>query len=149
MGIRRRRAAVAAVAAASALAFSGAGVSASGTPPTEIRVDLGIGAVVHGLPGPQPLPVVIFGSAATPADEIDAETVLLDGRPVVRVDGVPWQRMADVDGDGHDDLLVIGKVVNPPPQTYVAKVTAATVGGAPVAGSDEIQVLAPHMQSGL
>lgn len=142
-----------ALSAASVVTMSASPVTAAGgrggEAPVVVEIDLGIGAVVNGWPGVQWLPVVIFGSAAVPAADIDPESVTLDGRPVVRQNGAAWHRFEDVDGDGHDDLLVIGKVFNPPPVSYEGTIVASTGGGTDLVGTDEILVLLPHMQSGL
>ena len=72
--------------------------------PQSVRVDVWPPCVWSGV---GVIAVVIHGDPAIDAAAIDARTVVLDGMPVARFLGRPLAWRADVDRDGHLDLLAL------------------------------------------
>lgn len=116
-------------------------VNPAETAPVTVEVDILPCCIVndgHGV-----IPVVIFGSDAVAADQIDPATVRLEGMPVRRLFRWFMAFVHDVDGDGIDDLLVLiddvaGAI---PAGATTAGVTGRLYDGTAIEGADDVCVL--------
>jgi hypothetical protein len=108
------------------------------TTPAAVRIDIWPFCIRndgHGV-----IPVVIYGSAAVKASQIDLSSVELEGMQVQRVGGLYAALRWDFDRDGHLDLLVLiddeaGAI---PPHATTATLTARLRDGTAIAGTDAI-----------
>ncbi len=110
--------------------------------PQSVRVDVWPPCVWSGV---GVIAVVIHGDPAIDAAAIDAGTVALEGMPVARFLGRPLASRADVDRDGHVDLvaLVQNRRGGLPGGVLQVTVTARLHDGTEIAGDTRLVVFRP------